>query len=1016
MRRRQDDGLWAVGAGGAGAVWGLGLARFFALEVRLSFFLGVGGTALVALLTAGACLILWWLRVRRGDPARLAALRLAPLCLPLADLFLRPSQPWRGPVLLLGGLLATLLGHLRRPLPVWANFLLAAGLPIAVYLPDVAPWVGRADTFEFQVVAPSLAVAHPSGYPLYVLVGKLFSLLPIGTVAWRVNMSSAVCAASAAWFLYQAVEVGTRFGASADASAGWPDPGPGGGFGDSPRAIGGLSGSSASSLLAALTLAFSPTLWSRAVEAEVYALNALLVALTLWVVVRWAQGGFATERALPLLGLLIGVGIASHLTLGALLFLVAPVALMARPHPSGRSLVTALGLFVAGLALYLYIPLRWPAVNDGEVMSLSHFLAFVTNAESGGALHPLAFIRDPGRCTLVFRLVRMQVGWGGLALAGVGLVSTLRRRASLSLGLGTVLASAAWVWFNLGFYVAEPDYSAFLVPAHVILIFWVGIGLARLADLVQRRSGVFLPLFLTVGALLPLSRMWLTGPTLDTAQERADDARGRYVLSLPIAPDAAILADSEKFPPLYYLQRSEGLRTDLDVVMRFDEAGYRQELEARLQAGQTVYLARYLPHLEGYHLRSLGPLVEVGTASLVEPPADGVPMEAVFGSEIELLAFDRHDDPVGRATTHLTLYWRANAPSEKDQHVQFRLVDGQGSAVWLSDPERPVGGFYPTNAWPVGAVVPDYHAVAAPSWLPRGEYGLEVGLFSPFGDVGLEVDGTATPWLALGSLTADPSSGLLPPLPHELRYNFGGGGWLTGCDIAGEVPAGAPFVVDLAWQGIEDDGEVRLSWVRGGEEDRGVSFSLPAGASRTRHIIVAPQSADEHLLSVGMVGESVRCNWLASPVRACPLGAIKVVPAREELANFGDLVLLLEAQVGRESARSGEIIPVTLRWRSLRAMDKDYTVFVQLVGPDGRLHGQIDMWPVQGSRPTSGWAPGEELGDPYEVRLDGDAPPGDYQVVVGWYLLATMQRLSTLDANGRPSGDFVVAGEFHVID
>jgi hypothetical protein len=980
-----------VGAGSAGAVWGVGLARFLALEARLPFFLGAGGTALVALSAAGVSLIFWWVQVRRKTPARLAALRLAPLCLPLVDLLLGPSRPWRGPILLLGGLLVALVASLRQPLPVWASFLLAAGLPLAVYLPDVAPWVGRADTFEFQVVAPRLAIAHPSGYPLYVLVGKLFSLLPVGTVAWRVNLSSAVCAALAAWFLYRAVEGGACFGESSiDSSTG--------------------------SLLAALTLAFSPTLWSRSVEAEVYALNALLVALTLWVVVRWAQGQFATGRALPLLGLLAGVGIASHLTLGALLFVVAPVALAARPRPSLRVWLTALGLLLAGLALYLYIPLRWPAVNDGEVMSLGHFLSFVTNAESGGALHPLAFLQDPGRWAVVFRLVRMQVGWGGLILAAVGLASLLRRRAAFSLGLGTILASVAWVWFNLGFYVAEPDYSAFLVPAHVVLVFWVGIGLAWLASVLQRRARELVPLFLAVAALLPLSRMWLTGPSLDTAQERADDAWGRYVLSLPIAPGAAILADSEKFPPLYYLQRAEGLRTDLDVVMRFDEAGYREELGGRLQAGQTVYLARYLPHLEGYDLRSLGPLVEVGTAPLVEPPANSVPVAAAFGGEIELLAFDLQDDPAGRGVAHVTLYWRANAGPREDLWVQFRLVDEQGSAVWLSDPGRSVGGFYPANAWPVGAVVPDYHPVAAPPWLPAGEYRLEVGLFPPFSDVGLEVDGAATPWLALSGLAVDPSPGALPSLPHRSRYSFAGGGWLTGYDVAGEVPAGAPLVVDLAWRGVEVDRDVRLSWVRAGEEGGGAVFPLPAGALRTRHVVTAPQGADEYLLSAGLVGETVRCDWLAPSTRACPLAVVKVVPAQEGLVDFADLMLLLEAQVGRDSARPGEVIPVTLRWRSLRAMDKDYTVFVQLVGPDGRLHGQVDMWPVQGSRPTSGWAPGEELGDAYEVRLDGDAPPGDYQVVVGWYLLATMQRLSTLDASGHPSGDAYVVGGFDVAD
>jgi hypothetical protein len=308
LNKLGSDGLWAVGAGAAGAVWGVGLARFLALEARLPFFLGAGGTALVALSAAGASLIFWWVQVQRKAPARLAALRLVPLCLPLVDLLFGPSRPWRSPVLLLGGLLVTLVAGLRQPLPVWANFLLAAGLPMTVYLPDVAPWVGRADTFEFQVVAPRLAIAHPSGYPLYVLLGKLFSLLPVGTIAWRVNLSSAVCAALAAWFLYRAVEDGA-------CSGGFP------------------IDSSASSLLAALTLAFSPTLWSRSVEAEVYALNALLVALTLWVVVRWTRGRLAPERALPLLGLLTGVGIASHLTLGALLFVVAPVARAVRPRP-----------------------------------------------------------------------------------------------------------------------------------------------------------------------------------------------------------------------------------------------------------------------------------------------------------------------------------------------------------------------------------------------------------------------------------------------------------------------------------------------------------------------------------------------------------------------------------------------------------------------------------------------------------------------------------------------------------
>lgn len=95
-------------------------------------------------------------------------------------------------------------------------------------------------------------------------------------------------------------------------------------------------------------------------------------------------------------------------------------------------------------------------------------------------------------------------------------------------------------------------------------------------------------------------------------------------------------------------------------------------------------------------------------------------------------------------------------------------------------------------------------------------------------------------------------------------------------------------------------------------------------------------------------------------------------------------------------------------------MSEDYTLSVQLIGPDGRLHGQVDMWPVAGTLPTTRWKPGEAVQEIREVRLDPDAPPGDYRVEVAWYLLKTMQRLPLLDESGRPTGDSFTVGRFVV--
>jgi hypothetical protein len=158
-----------------------------------------------------------------------------------------------------------------------------------------------------------------------------------------------------------------------------------------------------------------------------------------------------------------------------------------------------------------------------------------------------------------------------------------------------------------------------------------------------------------------------------------------------------------------------------------------------------------------------------------------------------------------------------------------------------------------------------------------------------------------------------------------------------------------------------------------------------------------------------------RCRWLASLSDDCVVGSINVAgEAIGHAINFDNQVLLTTSAVDRTSIRPGETIKVDLTWRSLKTWSADYTAFVHLVGPDGKVHGQIDQWPVQGTLPTSSWSAGQVVSDPYAVTLPPDAPRGVYQVEAGWYLLATLRRLNVLDAAGRSSDDKVIIGEFVV--
>ena len=135
------------------------------------------------------------------------------------------------------------------------------------------------------------------------------------------------------------------------------------------------------------------------------------------------------------------------------------------------------------------------------------------------------------------------------------------------------------------------------------------------------------------------------------------------------------------------------------------------------------------------------------------------------------------------------------------------------------------------------------------------------------------------------------------------------------------------------------------------------------------------------------------------PGVAPPLGG------RDEV--FGGVIALAGAKISHQDVlRPGQTLVVDLAWRSLAPTTTDYTVFTQLLGPDGRVHGQKDGPPVGGTHPTSGWKAGEVVVDRYALTVDAAAPPGAYRLIVGWYDLQSGRRLRVGE------GDFVELATF----
>ena len=248
----------------------------------------------------------------------------------------------------------------HNPRPSYAAAGLAGLVVFALYVLTLAPTTAMWDASEYITAAYTLGIPHPPGNPLFVLLGRVATLLPFGSVAVRVNLLAAASSAVAAaiWFL-----VAERVLAQ------WFE-----------RRWSRLVGAS----LAALLSATAFTVWNQSVVNEkVYTVSLAFFAIVSWLTVLWCDDpdGRRADRLLVLIAYLIGLGYANH-PAG---FLVAPavgVAVLARRPRTvlrWRLVGAALLALVLGLTPFALEPIRaahHPAMNEGEPTGCTAAIGF----------------------------------------------------------------------------------------------------------------------------------------------------------------------------------------------------------------------------------------------------------------------------------------------------------------------------------------------------------------------------------------------------------------------------------------------------------------------------------------------------------------------------------------------------------------------------------------------------------------------------------------------------------------
>ena len=386
---------------------------------------------------------------------------------------------------------ASARGGGQRGGPVGAA-LLAVGAS-GVYVLTLLPGLGLAgDVTKLQFVGRVLGTPHAPGYPLYVMVSGLWTrLVPLGSVAWRVNLFSALCAVVALLLVLATLR---RLGC---------------------RPAVGVPVAAAFGLL--------PAFWSHAVVAEVYTLHVALVAAVLWALLTWQD---RRQRRWLLAAAALGcLGLAHHLTIVTMVpAVLAFVLTVDRAALAPRRWPVLLPLPLLGLLPYGYVFWRTARSTTSylemQTPDVATWWWYVTGAQFRDrmfAFGPEALLTE--RLPLLARMAADQLvpassgaGWRlaacGLALVAIGLGwRATRDRARHLLLLGTAAGAAVYA---VGY--AIPDLEAYLLPVYLVAALYAGSGLVWALGRLGRRLRI--PLGLAV-AVLPMALFLIHRPQVD---------------------------------------------------------------------------------------------------------------------------------------------------------------------------------------------------------------------------------------------------------------------------------------------------------------------------------------------------------------------------------------------------------------------------------------------------------------------------------------------------------------------
>ncbi len=496
------------------------------------------------------------------------------------------------------------VGYLRvswRINSIWRS-VVAFCLPFILYILTLAPTIYNLDSAELTTATVTGGLMRATGYPLYLLLGRLWAFLPVGDFGYRMNLFSAFNGALTVLMVE--------------------------------RILFRLKVGHWATLCTIGLLSAAPFFWSLSLVAEVYTLHTALMAMIVLLLMNWEK--HPSPEGLGGITFILGLSMGHHLATA--LLIPGAIWYVFVTHP--RRALTPRGVFLAltgglaGLSIYLFLSFRFLGAPEFN---------YAGTYDATGQFHPINLATPAGLWWLITgkSFAAQMFAYQGKELWKeiVWYVGHLAR-AFFVIGLGpgllgmVVLARRNWklagmfiLMFGLStfFYVDYRvlDKETMFLPTYVVWAVWLGLGTQWLLDWVKAEIG---GKNLWAGHLVQgfmglsvISAILLTGPTVDLSDDWSTRNRGEAILEV-VGPDALVLGWWDTVPVVQYLQLVEGQRPDVQALNRFLIPFDDLTLLVRQEIGHRPVYINELPldWQDTFTVKKAGPLYQI----LLRPVGD----------------------------------------------------------------------------------------------------------------------------------------------------------------------------------------------------------------------------------------------------------------------------------------------------------------------------------------------------------------------------------------------------------